>query len=84
MYSLFYAAELSGFMCDCDPHAKLRAKIRKIFDICKFICRNMPLYAEIGRDRQRMKEYCRIRSGGKKQSQKRKRPLLAVALRINL
>ena len=56
MYSLFYAAELSGFMCDCDPHAKLRAKIRKIFDICKFICRNMPLYAEIDRDRKRMKE----------------------------
>jgi len=41
MYSLFYAAELSGIVAilcaNCIPHANLRAKVLLFFEICKFI-----------------------------------------------
>lgn len=38
MYSLFYAAELSEFYYAILCAARnLRAKVHKIFDICKFI-----------------------------------------------
>ena len=43
----------AGFMCDCGSHAKLRAKVQKIFEIGKFLKGNMPLHAEIGRFRRK-------------------------------
>lgn len=44
LHTFFTLLSSAGFMCDCASHAKLRAKIHKKSELCKFIVINCMNY----------------------------------------